>query len=132
MLWRVFFSASISTFTLSIMESLVNGAPFSLSASATLKFGTLEVNEDNGFLDIPAMIVIGAVCGLLGAFFIFVNIKMSIWRKKNITKNYQKLLEASFFVLATTGVFFLVCWMRRDSCHKIDLDYEDEEVQFYC
>jgi len=31
MLWRVFFSCAISTFTLSIFSSLSNNAPFSLS-----------------------------------------------------------------------------------------------------
>lgn len=132
MLWRVFFAASISTFMLAILESLVNGAPFSLSASATLKFGKLEANEDNGVLDIPAMIFIGAICGLLGAFFIFVNIKMSIWRKKYITQNYMKLLEASFFVLATTLVFFGACLLRKDSCHINSVEYAKEEVQFMC
>jgi hypothetical protein len=31
MLWRVFLASSISTFTLSILTSLYNGAPFTLT-----------------------------------------------------------------------------------------------------
>lgn len=41
MLWRVFLASCISTFTLSILTSLQQDAPFSLSDQATLKFGKL-------------------------------------------------------------------------------------------
>ena len=77
MLWRVFFGSSICTFMLSIFTALKTGSPFSLTDAATLKFGYLEP-EENSLLDIPAAIVIGAVCGCLGALFIYVNINLAI------------------------------------------------------
>jgi chloride channel 7 len=41
MIWRIFLCCAISTFTLSVLTSLFLGEPFSVSSSATLKFGKL-------------------------------------------------------------------------------------------
>ncbi len=43
MLWRVFTATSISTFVLSILESLATNGPLSLSDSGSLKLGNLSL-----------------------------------------------------------------------------------------
>ena len=108
---------------LSIFLALYTGSPFSLTDAATLKFGELE-GEENTLLDIPAAIFIGAICGCLGSFFIYVNINLAIWRKKYINTNVKKILEAGFFAFVTSSVFFLAVFLRRDNC-KNQLDTED-------
>ena len=115
MLWRVFFCSSICTFMLSIFTALKTGSPFSLTDAATLKFGSLE-SEENTLLDIPAAIFIGGVCGCLGALFIYVNINLSMMRKKYINTNTKKICEAMFFAALTSSVFFLSVFARRDNC----------------
>lgn len=87
MLWRVFAACSICTFLLGIYNSLWEGLTFSLDDTGALKFGSLD-DAESSLLDIPAAIVIGIVCGLLGSFFIYVNINLSILRKKYIKKNW--------------------------------------------
>ena len=86
-----------------------------MTDAATLKFGYLEP-EENSLLDIPAAIVIGAVCGCLGSFFIYVNINLAIKRKKYINTNCKKISEAIFFAVLTSSVFFMAVFLRRDNC----------------
>ena len=100
---------------LSIFTALKTGSPFSLTDAATLKFGSLE-SEENTLLDIPAAIFIGGVCGCLGALFIYVNINLSMMRKKYINTNTKKICEAMFFAALTSSVFFLSVFARRDNC----------------
>ena len=71
MLWRVFFTCAISTLTLAILYSLNNGSVLSLNSAAVLKFGTLA-KFDSPLSDFYIAIILGIICGLLGAFFIYV------------------------------------------------------------
>lgn len=118
MLWRVFFASSLATFMLSVYTSLAKGISFSLTDSAALKFGKLEDHESS-LLDLPAAIIIGIICGLLGAFFIYVNINLAIIRKKYITKNWMKILEACSFAFLTASTFFLVVQLRDGKCSEV-------------
>ena len=109
MLWRVFAACSICTFLLGIYNSLWSGSTFSLSDTGALKFGKLS-DEESSLWDIPAAVVIGAVCGLLGSFFIYVNINLAMYRKRYINKNWKKIAEAVFFAFLSASVFFgVVC-----------------------
>ena len=53
---------------------------------AELKFGGAPVKSP-GLESLPAAIITGVICGLLGAFFVYVNTRMFHLRKKNITTN---------------------------------------------
>lgn len=134
MLWRVFAASAISTFMLSVCAALYEGSVVSLTDSAALKFGTLDDGNFNTFLDLPAAIIIGIVCGLLGAFFIYVNVNLAVLRKRYITQNWQKLLEASLFAFATASVFFGAVALQRNSCETVPQNVGEENnlVQFTC
>jgi len=119
MLWRVFAATSVSTFMLSILESLSFGHPMSLSDSSTLKLGNLSLGDVNSVLDIPAGILLGVICGLLGALFIWVGINLGMWRKKHIDTPIKKVLEVVLFAFVTASSFYLVVWLRKDNCVDI-------------
>jgi len=87
MLWRVFAACSIATFLLGLMMSLWEGKPYSIEDTGALKFGSL-VDSESTLYDLPAAVIIGAVCGVLGSFFIYVNISLGILRKKYIKHNW--------------------------------------------
>ena len=132
MLWRVFASCSICTFLLGILNSLWTGTTFSLNDTGALKFGKLADTEAS-ILDLPAAIVIGLICGLLGSFFIYVNINLGILRKKYLTKNWHKILEAVFFAFLSASVFFGVVLARGNSCRTLNENFDNEsKVQFKC
>lgn len=119
MLWRVFAATSVSTFMLSILGSLSQGHPLSLSDSSTLKLGNLSLGDVNAVLDIPAGIFLGVICGLLGALFIWVGINLGMWRKKHINTPIKKVLEVILFAFITASSFYLVVWLRKGNCVDI-------------
>jgi H+/Cl- antiporter ClcA len=55
---------------------------------------------------VPACIIVGALGGALGAFFVIINNWMAFWRKFYIKKQWWKPLESAFFSILTTTVFF--------------------------
>lgn len=80
-LWRAFFSCSLAVLVQSVVLSLMkDGNSNNISAVHELKFKATFV-ESPAISAIPAAIIIGIICGLLGAFFIFVNTNLNKLRK---------------------------------------------------
>lgn len=133
MLWRVFAACSICTFLLGIYNSLWTGSTFTLNDTGALKFGKLD-DEESSLLDIPAAIIIGVVCGLLGSFFIYVNINLSMLRKRYINTNTKKITEALVFAFVSASLFFGVVVARHSNCRVSNKLEEEEthEFRFRC
>ena len=70
---------------------MTSGNANDVSAVHELKFQATFV-ESPTMSTIPAAIILGIVCGLLGALFIWVNTNLSKIRKRIITKKWQKLV----------------------------------------
>jgi H+/Cl- antiporter ClcA len=64
----------------------------------------------------PAALIIGAICGVLGSLFIYINTKLGIFRKYYIVSPLKKIAEAVFFGLLTSSVFYLVTYSRKHDC----------------
>jgi len=71
-------------------------------------------------LDLPAAIILGVICGLLGAFFIYTSISLSMLRKKYVNTNFKKVFECVMFAFVTASVFFGVVLLRSDECRPKD------------
>ena len=80
MLWRVFVSTSIATFTLGVLTSLLEGEPLTFSDSGAIKFGSMASSSENSLLDLPASIVLGILSGFLGSIFVKVNVWCNVFR----------------------------------------------------
>lgn len=111
MLWRVFISSAMSTFTLGICEALKNNGVISLDSASLLKFGNTAILY-SPLSDAPAAVLIGVIAGLLGALFVNVNARLSVMRKKLINTPTKKIIEVMFFSFITSSVFF---WMSAAS-----------------
>jgi chloride channel 3/4/5 len=132
MLWRVFTATSIATFTLSILESLASNSPLSLSDSGALKLGNLSFASENSMLDLPAGIILGIICGLLGALFIGVSIRLGMLRKIYINTSIRKVLEAITFAFVTASIFYLIVMIWSYNCIQITIEDSEHLFQFYC
>jgi len=77
--------------------------------------------------DLPAAVVIGIICGLLGSFFIHVNVTMAYYRKRLVKTNTRKLLEAVFFAFLTASCFYLAVLARKNECYKNSSDSSSDE-----
>jgi len=84
LLWRNFFCSAISTFVLSVLTSLKDHQPITLSDSGVLKFGIIPQNHPSPLIELPGALILGLVGGLLGALFVSVNTKLAIWRRDHI------------------------------------------------
>jgi len=130
MLWRVFFTAAVSVFTLGILQSLKSGAVLSLSNSAVLKFGEIVIIY-SPLSDALVAIILGIICGLLGALFVCVNSYMIILRKKYVNTNFKKVMEVLFFSLATSTAFFWLSALNSGvtkNCIPSDPNVSEEET----
>jgi len=113
MLWRVFFATSLGAFTLGILVSMKEGITVSGNSAGAIKFGSLTT-VDNSLYDLFAAILIGAFCGLLGSFFIYIQTKMTKLRKLYINTNLKKILEAVFFAFITAAGFYLAVLLTKE------------------
>lgn len=129
MLWRVFFSAAISTFTLGFLQALKTGGIISLSDAALLKFGNIDIIY-SPLSDAIVAIIIGIVCGLLGAIFVSVNSHLGVYRKKYINTNFKKIIEVVFFSLVTGSLFFWLAAADKKCPPKSE--YFEEYYPFTC
>lgn len=113
--WKVFFAASMSTFTLTVLKQLYEGdTHIKLINSGNVKLasvGTLNIYVDTLF----ASAVIGILGGLVGSIFIRVNTAVNIIRKKMLTTNIRRVLEASLLIALTVSCFF-VSALFQDTC----------------
>ena len=133
-LWKAFFSCSIAVLVQSIIRKLMTGGDANdVSAVHELKFKSTFV-ESPTLSSIPTAIILGTICGLLGAFFIFINTNLGKIRKKLITKNWQRLLEVVLFSLATSTAFYWTPMIYGEckSNEKIDAENMDLLSQFNC
>lgn len=85
-LWKSFFACSTAVFSVAIFAHSLHGKPTMNVEPAELKFGGAPV-ESPGIDSLPAALITGVICGLLGAFFVAVNTRMFHLRKKHIKTN---------------------------------------------
>lgn len=120
MIWRSFFCAAVSTYTLSFFVHWHEHGltDLTLTAAGTLKFG--ELQDAKVLLeDIHGPIVLGIIGGLLGSLFINVNTSMAVFRKKYVTTIPRKVVEAGMYGLATMSVCVIFIAFLSSGCQKI-------------
>lgn len=78
---------------------------------------------------IPGAIILGIIGGCLGPFFINVNTRVNVFRKKILKHKWMLPLETAFFCFFTASVFFWAPYyvMREDCISKDALPNTDEE-----
>jgi chloride channel 7 len=105
MLWRVFFTSAMSTLTLGLLSELHQGIPLTLNSAAVLKFGEISY-FDTPMFDAVIAIGMGIICGVLGAFFIYMYAALGAIRKKKIDTPFKKIAEVIFFSFISTSLFY--------------------------
>ena len=70
--------------------------------------------------ELAGAVIIGLVCGIMGAIFIRVQIGLLKLRKLTVKKSWQKVIEVSLFAGLTASTFFLVSLMLNVCTPKSD------------
>ena len=129
-IWKVFFSCALSVFTLTVVSSLMKGEDVSSINGAVLKFGVDDISPST-FEVLPGSLIVGAVTGLLGGVFVVVNSNLGLVRKKLVTANWMKLLEACLFSFMTTTCFFWSASFFNECYDSADASNSDDILVNY-
>lgn len=128
--WRTFFASMITTFTLNIVLSAYHGHPGDLSYPGLLNLGKFDPMPYE-FYEIPLFIVIGTLGGIFGAFWNYVNYKISCFRARFVKKKWVKVLEALFVAFLSATVGFTMIYFV-DDCKTKDQLSTNFPIQMYC
>ena len=104
-LWKSFFSCSTAVLFCAIFKQCLQGKPSLNVAPAELKFGGVAV-ESPAMDSILCAVIVGVICGLLGAAFVVINSRLFKLRKKHIKTDCQRVIEAILFALVTSTCFY--------------------------
>merc|ERR1711871_1513750 len=143
LLWKVFFSAMCSTFTLNVLlawHRCEDGSECKgIDDPGLITFGSFGQNSSYRIWELPIFVLIAIIGGLLGALFNELNIRLTAWRRDNIAGNTAKLLGEAVFVgwLSATCFFWLpyisapfIQECRQPDRHE-SAHHEDELFQRY-
>ena len=100
--------------------------PITLSDASVLKFGIMPEEHPIPIYELIGAVIIGLICGILGAILIRFQIWLIKVRKLTIKRNWQKIVEVSIFAGLTATIFFLVS-MSLNKC----LPKSDPSFHFY-
>ncbi|GMH33746.1 hypothetical protein BSKO_01580 [Bryopsis sp. KO-2023] len=89
--------------------------------------------------EMPIFVIIGAVCGLLGSLFVWLNVKVTSWRHRyiKVSSPAKRTLEVMFVAFVTGSLAFFMCYVSpcADVPEKGDIHYleedETETARFY-
>jgi chloride channel 7 len=130
--WRIFFGSMCSTFTLNFLLSLTKGKFGDLSNPGLINFGKF-VNVTYISWELPIFILMGAVGGLLGALFNFVNIKLTKFRARYKTNKVAQLLEVILVATMSAVIGFGLTFYNSNDCQPIGRDLVSKyPVQLFC
>ena len=112
LLWKVFFSAMVSTFTLNLLlawshlrDDASQSDEIKIDDPGLITFGSFGLMSYKTW-ELPVFCLLGVAGGLIGALFNETNIRLSRWRRVNLGGNKAKLLGEAVFVGETPSS----CW----------------------
>lgn len=111
----VFVCAAIAPWTLQLLmhpDGLESG-----KVSGLIDFGL--ISGSYSYKDIPFLIVLGILCGGLGAIFIHINVLITKWRKVAINTKWKKLAEVCVISLTVSTILIFLVLFGYD-CVKIE------------
>ena len=106
--WRVFFGAMVSTFGTNFLLGAFHGHPTQLSAPGLVRFNVFKEDLEFDLIEIPVFIIMAVIGGLLGASFVVLNYKLTIFRQRFIRKKWMKVMEAGFVAVITALMAFIL------------------------
>uniref|UniRef100_A0A0A9YRE8 Chloride channel protein n=1 Tax=Lygus hesperus TaxID=30085 RepID=A0A0A9YRE8_LYGHE len=128
--WRIFFASSVSVFTLNLLLSTYHGVPGQLSYYGLLNFGHFD-SLNYELFELILYMIMGAIGGMLGSFFIHINYKLIVFRMRYIRARWLKVIEACLVAAVTATVGMVMVYLVND-CRPLGTDPTAHPIQMYC
>uniref|UniRef100_A0A6B2KYB9 Chloride channel protein n=1 Tax=Arcella intermedia TaxID=1963864 RepID=A0A6B2KYB9_9EUKA len=129
--WRLFFAAMVATFCLNLLLSAIAGHEEELVNNGLVELGGVFKGNLYKAEMLPVFAVIGALGGVSGAFFIYINELFSHFRKKWIKTPRAQFIETLLFSLLTSFLLFGICFALHEcnlTTRPHELGSSDEET----
>ena len=82
-----------------------------------LKLGTLPSVQPT-MQSIPMACILGALCGVLGGFFVIVNTYVNMFRKIFITSKFVQPIECVVIAFFTVTFWFWTPYLANETCES--------------
>ncbi|XP_026751549.2 H(+)/Cl(-) exchange transporter 7 [Galleria mellonella] len=128
--WRTFFGTVIATFTLNFALSAYHGHPGELSFPGLLNLGKMEPFPFQ-FYELPIFMLFGAIGGILGALWNYINYRLAVFRIRYISTPWLRVVEACMVAAASATCGFLMMFLLND-CRPLGEDPTKVPLQLYC
>ncbi|XP_060562417.1 H(+)/Cl(-) exchange transporter 7-like [Ruditapes philippinarum] len=112
--WRVFFTAMIACFFTNLMLSIFHGTPLRLSSPGLVRFDVFP-NLEFDLIEIPVYLLMAVIGGLLGAAFVVINYKLTVFRNRFVKLKCMRVLEAGL-VAALAGLVSIILITNINAC----------------
>lgn len=130
--WRIFFCSMVSTFTLNIFLSALNGRFGDLSNPGLINFGKFS-NAEYTWYELIIFILMGCFGGLIGGLFNHVNIELTKFRNSYVRNKLSTLSECVLVACISAVVGFLLSFYFSSDCQPIGRDLVSKfPVQLFC
>ncbi|GAB6030892.1 hypothetical protein CHUAL_007724 [Chamberlinius hualienensis] len=128
--FRLLYCSMISSISLNVVLMAYKGELIQLIFGSLLNFGKFE-NMTYSFLELPLCVMIGAIGGLIGALFVYLNVKLTIFRMRYIYYRPLKVMEAGLVAMATATIGFMMIFQLND-CKYLGEDPSKITLQLFC
>uniref|UniRef100_A0A1B6JQE8 Chloride channel protein n=1 Tax=Homalodisca liturata TaxID=320908 RepID=A0A1B6JQE8_9HEMI len=128
--WRIFFASTISAFTLNACMSWYENHPGNMSYDGLLNFGSFD-NLNYELPELLIFVVMGAIGGLLGAFFNFTNHKLTVFRMRYLNTPWLKVAEV-LVVSAVSATIPLCMVYGLQQCVNMGDNPTPYPIQMHC
>jgi len=125
--WRTFFACLIATFTTNI---ILQGFQMQLHDYGVLTFG-FSSQYLYRYAELVGFAFIGVLGGLLGAFFVFLNARLSKWRSNFFAKKkiYYRVLEVFILITISSAMLYGASSFTKCRDTSIIIDSSTDNVE---
>ncbi|XP_050422431.1 H(+)/Cl(-) exchange transporter 7-like [Adelges cooleyi] len=136
LMWKVFFCAAVAFPTCNVGKKLLKDNNINVTESVDGQslyfFGNFnDTTLSFSYSEFPIFIAFGTFGGILGALFVTVNYRLSIYRMKHVTSNRKKLLECILTAIIAS-VVSLLSMSLLNYCHSKAGKNASYAVQMNC
>lgn len=130
--WRVFFSSMVACFATNFLISAINGDPTKLTDPGLIRFNAFKFDLKFDLIEIPVFIFMAVIGGLMGALFVVMNYKLTVFRKRYLNKNWIKIIEAGLVAVVSAAVAFGLMVGINECTDKAPFDSHAVTASVYC
>lgn len=131
--WRTFIACSITVVTYSLVYDIWIHGDISewVLDSASLKFDTV-IYPTPTFQSLPAALIIGSFCGILGVIFVSMNTYVHMFRKDFLSSPALRVTEVVVIAMVTSSFAYWLPYTANAICFPMGDNDQKILVQYNC